>query len=162
MMLEALGHVNARKPLEHLIVVSGLKEAQRGPIRERAEKGGIGHLVRWLPYLDRQELIAVYAGADLTIYPSRVEGWGIPVVESLVVGTPIVTSHTSGMLEAGGDHATYFDPTNLDDMVDKIEHAIEHRGDFDAIRDDAVARARTFTWQRAAELTYDAYRRVVS
>jgi len=161
-MLDAIGAVHRRRPLEHLVLISGLSEPQRAPFRERAARAGIADLVRFLPYLDRRELIAVYAGADLTVYPSHVEGWGIPVVESLVLGTPVVTSNTSGMLEAGGDHATFFDPADMDSMVEQIAAAVDHLDDFDAIRDAARQRARGFTWEKAARATLETYEKVVA
>lgn len=159
-MIDALGVLHARRPLEHLVLISGLSEAQRDPFRERAERAGIAEHVRFLPYVDRAELIGLYAGADLAIYPSLVEGWGIPVIESLVLGTPVVTSNTTGMSEAGGEHATFFDPTDIDSMATEIRSAMDSAHDFARLREAAVQRARGFTWRRAAEVTLETYQRV--
>lgn len=161
-MLRALGRLHARRPLEHLVLVSGLSEAQRLPFARTAHEAGLGDRVRFLPYLDRADLVALYAGADLSIYPSRVEGWGIPVIESLSQGTPVVTSRTSGMAEAGGEHAFFFDPEDEESMADGIARALDGRTAFAAVRDAAVARARTFTWRRAAEVSLAAYRAAFS
>ncbi len=156
-MLEAIGLVNKRQPIEYEILISGIGEAQRGPFIEIAGRAGIADRVRFLPYLDRKDLIAIYAGADLAIYPSLAEGWGIPVVEALSVGTPIVTSNTTAMPEAGGEHASYFDPHDLESMTDAIQSAYDRHESFAEIRSAAVERARTFTWRRAAEVTLDTY-----
>lgn len=161
-MLTALGRLHAKRRLDHLVLVSGLAEAQRAPFQAAAAAAGIASVVRFLPYVERRELVALYAGADLSIYPSRVEGWGIPVIESLAQGTPVVTSNTSGMAEAGGEHATFFDPEDLDGMADGIGRALDGRAAFAAIRAAAVARARSFTWARAAEVTLRAYRAAVT
>ncbi|MEZ5963220.1 MAG: glycosyltransferase family 1 protein [Planctomycetota bacterium] len=161
-MLAALGALHARRPLEHLVLVSGLAEAQRAPFAQAARDAGIAERVRFLPYVDRRDLVALYAGADLSIYPSRVEGWGIPVIESLSQGTPVVTARTSGMLEAGGDDASYFDPNDRDSMVEGIAAALDGRQAFTARREAAIARARTFTWRRAAEVTLATYRAVAT
>ncbi len=157
-MLTALGRLHARRRLDHVVLVSGLAEAQRAPFQAAAAAAGLGDHVRFLPYVDRSDLVALYAGADLSIYPSKVEGWGIPVIESLAQGTPVVTSRTSGMAEAGGEHASFFDPDDLDSMAHGIAAAIDGRAAFDAIRTAAKARARAFTWARAAEVTLRAYR----
>ena len=159
-MIDALGLVHARHPLEHMVLISGLGEDQRGPFLERVERAGLADHVRFLPYVDRAELIDLYAGADLAVYPSLVEGWGIPVIESLVLGTPVVTSDTTGMSEAGGEHATFFDPTDLESMATGIQDALDHLADFQAVRDAAIQRARGFTWRRAAEVTLETYRQV--
>ena len=71
---------------------------------------------------------------------------------------PVATSNTSAMPEAGGDHASYFDPNSAESIAHAIETAIRDRGAFDRIRDAAIARARTFTWRRTAEGVLAAYR----
>jgi len=159
-MLRALGTLHGRRGLEQLVLVSGLSEAQRQPFAALAHDLGLGDRVRFLPYLERADLVALYAGAELSIYPSRVEGWGIPVIESLSQGTPVVTSKTSGMVEAGGDDASYFDPDDHDSMVAGIAAALAGRDRFAPRRAAAIARARTFTWRRAAEVSLATYRAV--
>jgi glycosyltransferase involved in cell wall biosynthesis len=140
------------------LLVSGLgKSVDR--FRERAAAAGVLDHVRFLPYLSQQDLIAVYAGAALSVYPSLVEGWGIPVCESLALGTPIVTSNTSAMPEAGGEHARYFDPNDVDSMATVIVDGLENYApSFPTIRTAAIARARTFTWTRTAAGVLAAYR----
>lgn len=160
-LLDAWALVRERRSdWPHLLLVSGLgKNVER--FRERAATAGVLDHVRFLPYLSLQDLIAVYAGAALSVYPSLIEGWGIPVCESLALGTPIVTSNTSAMPEAGGEHARYFDPHQLDSMASAIVDGIEHYvPEFPRLRAAAIARARTFTWTRTAEGVLAAYREV--
>lgn len=158
-MIEAFGLARERQPdLPHLLLVSGVG-GQVERFKERAQKTGVLEHVRFLPYLDQEDLIAVYAGADLCIYPSLVEGWGIPVTESLALGTPIITSSTSAMPEAGGDHANYFDPHDLDSMATAIIDAIDNYvPSWPSIRDAAIARARELTWAKTAESVLATYR----
>ena len=158
-LLEAWALARQRRPdLPHLLVVSGLgKSVDR--FRERAAKAGVLEHVRFLPYLSQQELIGVYAGAALTVYPSLIEGWGLPVGESLALGTPVLTSNTSAMPEAGGEFARYFDPHQVESMANGIVEAIEkYVPTFAPQRDAAIARARTFTWERTALGVLAAYR----
>ena len=157
-LLEAFGLARQRRPdLPHLLVVSGLgKHIDR--FRERAQKAGVLEHVRFLPYLSQEDLIALYAGASLSIYPSLIEGWGIPVCEALALGTPVLTSNTSAMPEAGGEHAHYFDPHQVESMATEIVRAIEdYVPRFPTLRSAAIARARTFTWQRTATGVLQAY-----
>lgn len=161
-MLRALGILHARRRLDLLVLISGLAEAHQRSFGEVAAEAGIADRVRFLPYVERADLVALYAGAELCVYPSKVEGWGIPVIEALSQGTPVVTSASSGMAEAGGDDATFFDPDSLDDMADGIARALDGRAAFAARRDGAIARARGFTWRRAAEVTLQAYRDVAA
>jgi glycosyltransferase involved in cell wall biosynthesis len=158
-LLDAWGLCRAQRPdWPHLLLVSGLGRAT-DRFRERAAAAGVLEHVRFLPYLSQPDLIALYAGALLSVYPSLVEGWGIPVCESLALGTPVVTSNTSAMPEAGGDHARYFDPNSTEAIADAIQDGVEdYVPAFAAVRDAAVARARTFTWRRTAEGVLQAYR----
>jgi glycosyltransferase involved in cell wall biosynthesis len=158
-LLEAWARVRQQRPdWPHLLLVSGLgKSVDR--FRERAAKAGVLEHVRFLPYLSQQDLVAVYAGASLSVYPSLIEGWGIPVCESLAIGTPIVTSNTSAMPEAGGEHARYFDPNDHDSMATAIVDGIErYVPAFASVREAAMARARAFTWQKTAQQVLAAYR----
>ena len=158
-LLEAWGLARQRRPdLPHLLLVSGLGKHQ-DRFRERAANAGVLEHVRFLPYLSQTDLLAVYSGAELCVYPSHIEGWGLPVTEALALGTPVLTSNTSAMPEAGGEHARYFDPTDLDSMATGIVAAIEdYVPGFAAIRDAAIERARSFTWDRTAQGVLAAYR----
>jgi len=160
-LLEAFGRLRAARPdLPHLLLVSGLGGHEPRFAALAAAHGCAGQ-VRFLPYVTRNELIGLYAGADLTVYPTRIEGWGFPVVESLVLGTPVATSNTSALPEAGGEHAHYFDPESAESMAHCIEQALERRAEWDRMRPAAVARARTFTWRRTAAEVLACYREAV-
>lgn len=158
-LLDAWGLVRRARPARpHLLLVSGLGKAT-DRFRERAAAAGVLDHVRFLPYLSQADLIALYAGALLSVYPSLVEGWGIPVLESLALGTPVITSDSSAMPEAGGEHARYFDPNSTEAIAAAMQHGIDdYAPAFAAVRDAAVARARTFTWRRTAEGVLQAYR----
>jgi alpha-1,3-rhamnosyl/mannosyltransferase len=158
-LLAAFGRLRQQRPdLPHLLLISGLG-ASVDRFRERAATAGVLEHVRFLPYLSQQDLIAVYAGAELFVYPSLVEGWGIPVCEALALGTPVATSNTSAMPEAGGADARYFDPRDPDAIAAALADAIDHwLPSWPARRPAAVARARAFTWERTARGVLDAYR----
>jgi glycosyltransferase involved in cell wall biosynthesis len=146
------------------LLVSGVSEAEQQRLGARAEAAGVGERVRFLPYLTREELIAVYAGASLFCYPSFAEGWGIPVVESLALGTPVAASDRTAIPEAGGSFAKYFDPADPRSIAATLDEAWESRDEFarSGARDQAAERARGFTWRRAAEVTLETYRNVAA
>jgi len=160
-LIEAFALARQRRAdLPHLLLVSGVsKHADR--FRARAAAAGVLDHVRFLPYLTQQELIGLYAGAELSVYPSLIEGWGLPVGESLALGTPVITSNTSAMPEAGGSFARYFDPHSTESIALAIIDGIEdYVPKFAPMRDAAIARARTFTWARTAAGVLAAYRSV--
>lgn len=158
-LLEAWAIVRRRRPdWPHLLLVSGL--ARNGErLRARAAAAGVAEQVRFLPYLGQDDLVAAYAGAVLSVYPSMVEGWGVPVCESLALGTPVVTSNTSAMPEAGGAFARYFDPADVESMASAILTAVEHDVPaFPPLRADAIAHARRHRWVDTAQTVLRVYR----
>jgi glycosyltransferase involved in cell wall biosynthesis len=159
-LVRALGILRRQGRLDHLLVVTGLPGAAAEALRTLARDEGVGEHVRVHGYVTREELVGLYLGAALTVYPSHAEGWGIPVVESLAVGTPVVTSSTTAMPEAGGEFAEYFDPAQPEDIAAAIERALRGIPAFLRKRDAAKARARRFTWRAAAEKTLAVYREV--
>ena len=97
------------------------------------------------------ELATLYRGARCVVYPSLYEGFGIPVLEALACGTPVVTSRGGACEEVAGGAAVLVDPHDASSIAAGIEEAIA-RG-----RDSGLERARAFTWDRTAELTRAVY-----
>jgi len=114
--------------------------------------------VRFLGPIDNTDLPALYAGADLFIFPSLYEGFGLPVLESMACGTPVACSNTSSLPEVAGDAALLFDPTDVDEMARVIHQLL---GD-QALRREMSAKGREqatrFTWERTAGETLAAYK----
>lgn len=157
-LIDAFGLARQRRPdLPHLLLVSGLGHAE-DRFRERAARVGALDHVRFLPYLDQQELVAVYAGAELAAYPSLVEGFGLPVAEALAIGTPVIASNSSAIPEAGGSFAHYFDPTSTDAVAHAILAGLEsYVPAFAPRRAGAMEHARRFTWRDSAKAVLAAY-----
>ncbi len=116
--------------------------------------------VKRIAGLERQALIALYQHADLFVFPSRYEGFGLPVLEAMLAGTPVLTTRKASIPEVGGEDVTYFDPDREGDLAACIELALT-KPDTDRIA-RARARAATFTWARTGTLTLDACRRAAT
>jgi glycosyltransferase involved in cell wall biosynthesis len=113
--------------------------------------GGVdrrGDHVRWLGYVDAAELAALYRGTRCFVYPSLYEGFGIPVLEAMACGAPVVTSRGGACEEIAGGAATLVDPLDVASIAAGIEAAVPGRG---------VERARTFTWDETATRTRAEY-----
>lgn len=118
----------------------------------RAEGAG----VRWLGRVPDEELAALYRGAACLVYPSLYEGFGIPVVEAMACGCPVVTSAGSAMADVAGDAAVLVEPLDVGSIADGVAAAAGRRAELVALGYD---RARQFTWARAADAAVAAYRR---
>ena len=101
-----------------------------------------------LGYVKREHMPIIYSGAKVFIYPSLYEGFGLPVLEAMACGIPIITSNTSSLTEVGGRHASYFDPNNISDIAASIEKGKTKTKD--AIKEQ-VDYAQSFTWEKTAE-----------
>ncbi len=118
-----------------------------------ADAGGDG--VRVLGYVDDDELARLYRGALCVAYPSLYEGFGIPVLEALACGAPVVTSAGTAMEEIADGAAVLVDPRDADAIAGGIREAIGRRDELAALGPE---RARGFTWRAAAEATAAVYR----
>ncbi len=116
--------------------------------------------VRWLEYVDGQVLRALYRAAGACVFPSLAEGFGLPVLESLASGVPVVASDIEAVREVAGDHALLTPPRDARALADAMAAALELPRD--AATDGArQAWARTYSWERCAAGTREVYREVL-
>ncbi|HEX6099039.1 MAG TPA: glycosyltransferase family 1 protein [Thermoanaerobaculia bacterium] len=102
-------------------------------------------------FVSVDELAALYRGATALVMPSLEEGFGLPVVEAMAAGTPVIASDIPALREVTGGHAFHVDPRSVDDLARAMRNVT--REHVDAARE----RARQFTWARCAELTREVY-----
>jgi glycosyltransferase involved in cell wall biosynthesis len=106
-------------------------------------------LVRWLEFVPDADLPALYAGSDAVVYPSWTEGFGLPIVEGLAAGRPVVTGTAAALREVGGAYANYVDPSDIEGIASAMERVIEEgTSESDIARRQAWA--RTFSWDESA------------
>lgn len=109
--------------------------------------------VHHMGYIPQQELPAFYRSAQATLFPSIYEGFGMPVLESMACGTPVITSHTSSLPEVGADACIYVDPYNIQDIKDAIEQLVTATSLQQQLKRKGVEQAKTFSWKKAALVT---------
>ena len=112
-------------------------------------------------YLSEAELAGVLGGADALVFPSLYEGFGLPVLEAMAAGVPVVCSNATAIPEVAGDAAIYFDPRDVEDMASKMAVVARDQGLRDDLAAKGRARAASFGWERAARETLAIYGRVL-
>ena len=125
--------------------------------REAVFKGAWPDFVRRLGAVSEEDLVALYNAASVVAYPSLVEGFGLPVVEAMACGTPVLTSNRSSLAEVAGDAAVCVDPFDARAIRRGLESLLRDPSRRDRYRRAGLERAATFSWRRAAEETVGIY-----
>lgn len=126
-------------------------------IRQRAAQLGIGDQVLLLGHVAQEALPAIYQGANLFLYPTLYEGFGLPVVEAMASGVPVITSNTSSLKEIAEGYAHLVDPLNLEAMAKAIAQCMADDNHRKALAKLGLRRAQDFRWSRTAERTLAIY-----
>ncbi|MEI7431502.1 MAG: glycosyltransferase family 1 protein [Betaproteobacteria bacterium] len=108
-----------------------------------------------------ETLANLYANAAAFVYPSLYEGFGIPPLEAMSLGCPVLCSNTSSLPEVVGDAGEYFDPSRIDSIADAIERVMDSSATRASLVANGMKRCASFSWARCAEETLAVYRRVV-
>ena len=172
-----VGDLHERRNLS--VVVKGLMEARRrletpAPslvlagvdrgvgdrlVAEAGERGAPDAIVR-LGAVSESTLRALYRGAAALVYPSRYEGFGLPLVEAMASGTPVLASRAASIPEVVGESGMLLDPDDSKRWEEAIVQVITDPVLRARLRADGLARAAMFTWERTARITLDVYQRV--
>jgi glycosyltransferase involved in cell wall biosynthesis len=146
--------------LEHRLVVAG----KPGWLVDRVERdiavSGASHLVDRLGYVSAADLPLLYAAADAFAFPSLYEGFGLPVLEAMAAGTPVLTSDRAALPEVAGNAALLVDPTDSDAIGDALARLLTDQALRAQLRRNGLERSYAFTWERAAAATLSVLRSV--
>jgi glycosyltransferase involved in cell wall biosynthesis len=156
-LIEAMGRVGGDP--RPLLVVPGYPTPAEEALREHAASSGAD--VRFAGWVDDATLDALYRAADVFVMPSLAEGFGLPVLEAMLRGTPVACSGTTSLPEVGGVAALYFDPTDVNAIAAAVIRLISDEGERARLVEAGYRQAEGFGWRRAAELTVASYRRAL-
>jgi glycosyltransferase involved in cell wall biosynthesis len=140
------------------VVGPGRDVAYVAELKALAEQLGIADDVVWVGGVPLEETVQFYRAADVFAYPSFNETFGLPILEAMATGCPVVTSDTSAMPETAGGCALLGDPHDPESIADALVKACGPEGE--RLRASGLERAAEFTWDATAERTLDVYREV--
>jgi glycosyltransferase involved in cell wall biosynthesis len=157
-LVDAYGRMPAAMRREVDLVLAG-DVCKRADIRESVRKLGLESHCKLLGILPDQDLIRLYQQAMLFVFPSLYEGFGLPVLEAMACGIPVICSNTSSLPEVVGETAVMIDPRNADQLAAALGELLRSPARRQELATKALARAKEFTWERTAVETVAAYRR---
>ncbi len=159
-LLQAYSRLPVAQRTRIPLVLSGHPGWNSDVIHQQIQQGEREGWVRYLGFMPAQDLPVLYAGALLFVFPSSYEGFGLPPLEAMASGVPVICSNSSSLPEVVGDAALTHDPEDVDGLTALLDRGLLD----DAWRQQAIldglARAASFSWDRCGEQTLAVYRRV--
>jgi len=153
-LLTAYEQLHSRRADLPVMVWAGVERWGSDALRTHAQAAGVQLIGR----VEAAHLPALYRGAQALIYPSLYEGFGLPPVEAMACGTPVITSNTTSLPEAVGDAALTFDPVNVDQLASAIERVISDAALRAELRQRGLDQAARFSWTTTAAQLMQALR----
>ena len=158
-LIEAFGELLAAGMVPHdvVLVLAGQSHWRGSEVYRRTEKRGLLERVCFPGFVPEEDLPALYRGAEVFAYPSIYEGFGLPPLEAMACGTPVVCSNASALPETVGKAAALFDPYDTDALGQALRELLNDDARRRGLSVAGLARAARFSWEKAAQETLAAY-----
>ncbi len=160
-LLEAY-HVLRNQGTENKLVIVGKKGWLYESFFRRLRELGLENEVIFPGFVPDEDLPALYSAADLFVFPSLYEGFGLPVLEAMACGAPVVTSNTSSLPEVAGEAALLVDPTSVEELAGDMRRVLEKEELREELRAKGPKQAAKFRWENAARETLSVYEAVLA
>ncbi len=159
-LIDAFGILRQKHPKLQLLIV-GKKEHYKEQIIAYAHSKSYNAAIETPGFIDDGQLKWLYQHTEAYVFPSLSEGFGLPGLEAMAHGAPVVSSNATCLPEVHGSAAEYFDPENIEDMADAIDRVITN----DSLRQKLIkagySRVKQFSWERMAKQTLEVYNNVL-
>jgi glycosyltransferase involved in cell wall biosynthesis len=154
-------HIVRQRGLDHLkLVLIGDEISRYTALRRAVHRHQLHPFVRFLGYMPQEALAVMYRLAGVFVFPSIYEGFGLPPLEAMASGTPVVTSNVSSLPEVAGDAAILVDPYDAHAIADGIERVLTDESLRRDLRQRGIARAKQFSWESSVRKVRDIYGQV--
>ncbi|MFN8494221.1 MAG: glycosyltransferase family 1 protein [Caldilineaceae bacterium] len=160
-LIEAFHRARQAAKLPHKLVIGGSKGWLYDQIFARVQELGLTEQVLFPGFIEDADLAALYSAAEFFAYPSLYEGFGLPILEALACGTPVLTADNSCLPEAGGPGALYVKAEDSNSIAEGLVKLAQDAHLRQQLRRAGAAHSAQFTWQRSAEQLLTAYQKVL-
>jgi glycosyltransferase involved in cell wall biosynthesis len=145
-----------------VLVLVGTKGWDFNEVFNEIESSIIQDRVIVTGYVDDEDLAPLYSGATVFVYPSLYEGFGLPPLEAMQCGVPVITSNTSSLPEVVGDAGIMLNPLDIDSICESIENIYSSQDIYKQMSAASISQAKKFSWEKCAEQTIEVYRAALS
>lgn len=149
------------KGLPHKLLMAGRRGWLYEDIFTTIEKLGLQENVVTPDYVPEKDLVPLYNAAEVFVFPSLYEGFGIPALEAMACGTPVIASNSSSLPEVIEDAGILIHPEDVDGFAASIEKLVNDRSFRESLRSKGLEQAKKFSWERTARETLDVYSRLI-
>lgn len=160
-LLAALKLLKERRQFDGMLVLTGIAMRAQDTLLAEIESLGLGSMVKVLGYLPYAELPYLYNLATLLVFPSLFEGFGIPLVEAMACGCPVICSNRTALPEVAGAAGVLFEPLLPEDMAEKIWSVWDSAVEQQRLREAGFNRVKSFGWDGVARKTAAVYEKAV-
>jgi glycosyltransferase involved in cell wall biosynthesis len=156
--IDAVNLVRDRCHLDHRFIVAGLPGEDDAALKRYVSRNHLEDTIRFMGYVGDDDLPQLYANAQLFLFPSITEGFGIPPLEAMRCGIPVVAASASCMPEVLGDAAIWVNPLSVESIAEGIATALLDKDARSRAIAKGLSRAEQFTWEKMASETVKVYR----
>jgi glycosyltransferase involved in cell wall biosynthesis len=160
-LVRAFARLKTREEIPHLLLLAGARGWMYDSVFRLVSDLGLQPDVRFADYVAPADLPLWYNCADVFAYPSAFEGFGLPVLEAMACGLPVVTSASSSLLEVAGDAAITVEPGSDEALAQGVARILNQEGLRERLRGAGLLRVRGWTWDATARATAEVYRRTL-
>lgn len=160
-LLKAYSYLpDALKKQYPLVLAGGIGWLMEG-LDEEIRRLGISQSIIKTGYIPREDLPSLYSGANIFVYPSLYEGFGLPPLEAMACGTPVITSNIASLSEVVGEAGIQIYPNDVKKLAEVMEDLLTNPGRRHHLSQKGIERARLFTWEKCASMTLGVYDRMI-
>ena len=158
-LVEAFARVTAQGPTPPL-AIAGAWDPRYPQAKQRVRELGLEDRVRFLGPVAEDDLPGLYSGCTAFLFPSRYEGFGLPVLEAMACGAPVICAGTSSLPQVAGEAALFFHPDRPEELAAQLRRLLDDPSLARALAQKSLAQAARFSWQETARQTLAIYRGV--
>lgn len=160
-LIKAFSKFKEKTQAPHRLVLAGSDGSYAAEVHKAALESPFASDIFLTGHFPHESLPLLYSGSEACVFPSAEEGVGLPVLEAMACGVPVLCSHSAALPEAGGDAAIYFDSDNTDDIASSLEKIVGDKELKAAMVSNGIKWASSFSWETTVKETFKAISKMV-